>query len=166
MENRYTTILLALGSLAVGPTAAVEYPRVTAEPQKTDWPLTEEGRAYVLKPEHDRRPGRESNKYLPQLWPVVPSASFWGGTAWLDAHAKLVDYVKANAALDTLTLDSDSKMHVLDLWNDFANADGTLKKPLFTPDSIHLSLEGYAVYAERLKPLLDKFIGATAASSP
>ena len=38
-------------------------------------------------------------------------------------------------------------------------ADGTIKTPLFTPDNIHLSLDGYAVYAERLKPLLDKFLG-------
>jgi hypothetical protein len=29
------------------------------------------------------------------------------------------------------------------------------KKDLFTPDNIHLSIEGCAVYAERLKPLVD-----------
>jgi len=29
------------------------------------------------------------------------------------------------------------------------------KKDLFTPDNIHLSIEGCAVYAERLKPLID-----------
>jgi lysophospholipase L1-like esterase len=43
---------------------------------------------------------------------------------------------------------------VLDLWSDFTNEDGTIKKALFTPDNIHLSPAGYAVYAERLKPLL------------
>ena len=42
---------------------------------------------------------------------------------------------------------------------DFTNADGTLKKALFTPDNIHLSPAGYSVYAERLKPLLDQFLG-------
>ena len=46
-------------------------------------------------------------------------------------------------------------MHILDLTNDFLNVDGTIKKPLFTPDNIHLSLEGYGVYAERLKPLVE-----------
>jgi lysophospholipase L1-like esterase len=30
-----------------------------------------------------------------------------------------------------------------------------LKKDLFTPDNIHLSPAGYAVYAEKLRPLLD-----------
>ena len=65
---------------------------------------------------------------------------------------------KTNTVFDTLKLDSDPKVHVLDLWNDFANTDGSIKKSLFVPDNIHLSLEGYAVYAERLKPLLDKFL--------
>ena len=65
---------------------------------------------------------------------------------------------KTNAALDALHLDSDPKVHVLDLWSDFVNSDSTLKKPLFTPDNIHLSLDGYAVYAERLKPLLDQYL--------
>ena len=267
---------------------AVDYPYQTAEPQKNGWPLTAEERAYVVdKPEHERRPGRESNKHLPSMWPVCPSAGHWGGTSWLDTHAKLVDYVqtnigpidillvgdsitqqwgspldrgvlndawkkhfakyktinigiggdklqnvlwrldhggvaglepklivlmignnnmfftpetgiepaakgvqmcvtnlrekfsmadvivakilpchapgivfyedikKTNAALDPLKLDRDPKVHILDLTNDFLNVDGTIKKPLFTPDNIHLSLEGYGVYAERLKPLVE-----------
>jgi lysophospholipase L1-like esterase len=29
-----------------------------------------------------------------------------------------------------------------------------LKKELYTADSIHLSMQGYAVYAQRLRPLL------------
>jgi acetyl esterase/lipase/lysophospholipase L1-like esterase len=262
----------------------------TAEPRKTGWPLAEDERAYVLKPEHERRPGLEEKKHLPAMWPVVPSAGHWGGTSWLDTHAKLVDYVKANAgpidillvgdsitqqwgspldkgtlneswkkhfanyktinigiggdkaqnvlwrldhggveglqpkvvivmignnnmfftaetgieaaakgvqmvvanvrdklpkadviavkilpahapgnrfyedikktnlALDLLKLDLDAKVQVLDLTGDFLNADGTLKKALFTPDNIHLSPAGYGVYAERLKPLVDKFL--------
>jgi lysophospholipase L1-like esterase len=44
---------------------------------------------------------------------------------------------------------------VLDLTADFLNPDGTIKKALYTPDNIHLSPEGYAAYAARLKPLLD-----------
>jgi lysophospholipase L1-like esterase len=269
---------------------ALDYPYVTAEPQKTGWPLTAEERAYVVdKPEHDRRPGRESNKHLPKLWPVVPSAGHWGGTSWLDTHEKLVEYVKANSgpcdvllvgdsitqqwggpldkgvlneswkkhftdyktinigiggdkaqnvmwrldhggvdgllpkvvilmignnnmfftpetgceevakgiemctmnlrerfpaaliivakilpahapgtafyedikktnsALDSLKLDSEPKVQVLDMWPDFTNADGTIKKDLFTPDNIHLSQDGgYDLYATRLKPLVEK----------
>ena len=59
---------------------------------------------------------------------------------------------RTNAALDPLKLDSDPKVKVLDLWSDFTNADGTIKKDLFKPDDIHLSPAGYAAYAERLKP--------------
>jgi beta-glucosidase len=247
----------------------------------------------VDKPEHDRRPGREANKHLPQLWPQVPSAGHWGGSSWLDTHAKLVGYVKANpgpcdvllvgdsitqqwgspldkgvlneswrkhfasyrtinigiggdkiqnvlwrldhggvAGLDprvivlmignnnmfftpetgveaaalgiqmcarnlhekfpraaiivaeilpahapgnrfyedikktnrallslgVQSLDISPEVHKLLLWSDFTNADGTIKAELFTPDNIHLSLAGYAVYAERLKPLFDEFL--------
>jgi lysophospholipase L1-like esterase len=65
------------------------------------------------------------------------------------------DIRKTNLALDALQLDHDPQVRVLDLWSDFTNADGTLKAALFTPDNIHLSLAGYGMYAERLKPLLD-----------
>ena len=59
---------------------ALEYARKPADPQPSGWPLTAEERAYVTgKAEFDRRPGRESNQHLPQLWPVVPTAGFFGG---------------------------------------------------------------------------------------
>ena len=276
-------ILFLLGVL-VAPfeLLALEYPHVTTEPQKVGWPLTAEERAYVTeKSEHDRRPGRESNKHLPKLWPVVPSAGYFGGDAWLKLHearakavqanqgpldvlligdsitiqwgeswtkhfpklktvnigiggdktqnvlwrldhggvnglqpkvivlmignnnmfftpetgieaaaqgiemcaknlrekfpaaeiivAKILpahapgnrfyeDIKKTNAALNPLKLDSDPKVKVLDLWPDFTNADGTIKRILFTSDNIHLSPAGYAVYAERLKPVLKGMI--------
>jgi lysophospholipase L1-like esterase len=77
----------------------------------------------------------------------------------LPAHAPgnrfYEDIKKTNAALDLLKLESDPKVRVLDLTTDFTNADGTIKKDLFTPDNIHLSPAGYAVYAEKLKPLLE-----------
>jgi lysophospholipase L1-like esterase len=68
------------------------------------------------------------------------------------------DVKKTNAAMDRLKLDSDQKVHVLDLTCDFAEADGRLKKPLYT-DMVHLSLAGYSIYAERLKPLVDSLLG-------
>jgi platelet-activating factor acetylhydrolase IB subunit beta/gamma len=271
--------------VAVAAARALDYPYAPynegrMEPQMRGWPLTAEERAYITeKAEHDRRPGRESNKHLPKLWPQVPSAGFFGGDAWLRIHEGLVknvqanrgpidvllmgdsitiqwgeswkkhfpelkavnigiggdktqnvlwrldhggveglqpraivlmignnnmfftpetgieaaalgiqmcvknlrekfpaaaivvakilpahapgnrfyeDIKKTNLALDPLKLDTEPKVAVLDLWDDFTNADGTIKKELFTPDNIHLSAAGYAVYAEKLKPLLDK----------
>lgn len=272
-------VLIPLLTLAVFTARAFEYPHVTDEPQKTGWPLTAEERAYIVdKAEHERRPGREIGKHLPQLWPVVPTAGHFGGDAWLKLHEAHVRTVQANAgpvdvllvgdsitiqwgdswmkhfpdkkavnigiggdktqnvlwrldhggveglqpkaivlmignnnlfftpetgieaaakgiemcvknlrekfpdaplivakilpahapgnrfyedikltnaALDLLNLEGDPKVRVLDMTTDFMNADGTLKKELFTLDHIHLSPAGYAVYAELLKPLLE-----------
>ncbi|MCY2975024.1 MAG: GDSL-type esterase/lipase family protein [Planctomycetota bacterium] len=264
------------------------YNQGAMDSQVTGWPLSDDQLAFSLRPEHERRPGREGNKHLPKMWPVTPSAGFWGGTSWIDTHAKLVQYVQANAgpcdvllvgdsitqqwgspldkgalndawmkhfaklktinigiggdkvqnvlwridhggvagiepkaivlmignnnmffapetgveavvegvktctanlrsrfpaadvvvvnilpahqpgnafyenitktnaALDQLKLDRDPKIHKLDLTTDFLMPDGTLKQELYSSDKIHLSLSGYAIYAERLKPLLDK----------
>ena len=278
------TVIMLTGLLLLPSTSvlALDYACVTAEPQKSGWPLTEEEKAFVMKPEHERRPGSEAQMHLPQLWPVVPSAGNWGGTSWLDIHAKLVkdaeankgpidvllvgdsitmqwgaawtkhfpglktvnigiggdktqnvlwrldhggvagleprlivllignnnmfftpetgieaaakgirtcaanlrekfpntpiivvkifpahapgnrfyeDIKKTNLALDALKLDSDPKVTVLDLWNDMVNADGALKKGLFTPDNIHLTQDGgYVLYANKLKPVVDKLL--------
>jgi beta-glucosidase len=274
--------------LFVARLASFEYAYHSAEPQPVGWPLTSEERAYILdKPEHERRPGGESKKYLPQLWPLVPSAGHWGGTSWLDAHAKLVAHVQSNSGpvdvllvgdsitqqwggplekngfnqswlayfqnlkainigiggdktqnvlwrldhggvdgiyprcivlmvgnnnmfftaetgvaavahgvracianlrekfpsaelivvkilpccapasrfyqdialtnleMDKLNLEADSKVRVLDLFEEFLEADGKIKTALFKPDSIHLSLAGYDVYAARLKPMIE-----------
>ncbi len=88
---------------------ALDYPYVTVEPQKTGWPLTTEERAYVTgKPEHDRRPGRESNQHLPQLWPRVPTAGHFGGDAWLKLHEAHVKTVQANKGTIDVVLVGDS----------------------------------------------------------
>ena len=274
------TLRLTLASLLLSAALpALEYARKPADPQPSGWPLTAEERAFVTgKAEFDRRPGRESNQHLPQLWPVVPTAGFFGGDSWLKIHEGLVKTVQANqgpvdvllvgdsitiqwgaswakqfpdrkaanigiggdktqnvlwrldhggvdglqpktivlmignnnmfftpetgvaaaakgveacarnlrekfpdadlivakilpchapksrfyedilltnAEIDKLNLGADPKIRVLDLTADFLNPDGTIKKALYTPDNIHLSPEGYAAYAARLKPLLD-----------
>jgi len=278
-----TTTRTAVATLlwAVGGVLGLDYGYQTAEPQKTGWPLTDEERAYVLKPEYERRPGRENPaapKHRPDLWPVLPSAGFWGGTSWLDCHAGLVkvaqanrgpidvllvgdsitmqwgaawtkhfgqyktvnigiggdktqnvlwrldhggvdgleprmavllignnnmfftpetgiapaakgikvcldwlrdrfpkapvvvvkivpahspgkpfyeDIKKTNAALDTLKLEDDPQVRVLDLWHDMVDAEGKLRAGLFTPDNIHLTQNGgYELYATRLKPFI------------
>jgi platelet-activating factor acetylhydrolase IB subunit beta/gamma len=284
MRPDMKTFLMLLAGLAALPVHALDYPYAPynegrMDPQKTGWPLTETARKYVVLPEYERRPGRESTKHHPELWPVIPSAGFWGGTSWLDTHAGLVktaqasrgpidvllvgdsitmqwgaawtshfpglktvnlgiggdktqnvlwrldhggvdgleprvcvllignnnmfftpetgieaaargiqmcvlnlrdkfpqapvivvkvfpahtpgnrfyeDIKKVNAALDPLNLERDAKVRVLDLWGDMVNADGTLRKGLFTPDNIHLTQDGgYRLYAEKLKPLLE-----------
>lgn len=284
MRSILTLILAA-------PLLALEYAHKPADPQPMGWPLTAEESAFIAKPEFERRPGREINKHLPHLWPAVPSAGSWGGTSWVDTHAKLVTYVQknpgpcdvllvgdsitqqwgspldkgvlnaawlksfpdaktinigiggdksqnvlwrldhggvdglkpkaivlmignnnmfftpetgvaaaakgveecarnlrekfpdaelivakilpchapkvrfyedillTNAEIDKLNLGADPKIKILDLTKDFLNADGTIKKALYTPDNIHLSLEGYADYAARLEPLLKAALG-------
>jgi len=269
-------------SLAAGLACAIDYPHPSAEPQKTGWPLTAQEREYVLKPEYARRPGSEIMQHKPALWPVIPSAGFWGGTSWLDTHENLVkvaranqgpidvllvgdsitmqwgeawprhfpglktvnigiggdktqnvlwrldhggveglqpkacvllignnnmfftpetgiepvargirmcvlnlrekfpkspvivvkvfpahapgnpfyeDIRKVNTALESLDLEADPRVRVLDIWKDMVNPDGTLRKDLFTPDNIHLTQEGgYKLFAEKLKPMLEAFL--------
>lgn len=102
---RKISAFLAGAVAATAPACAFEYACVTAEPQKTGWPLTAEERAYVLKPEHERRPRTEAGKRFPELWPVVPSAGNWGGTGWLDTHARLVERARtARGPIDVLLL--------------------------------------------------------------
>ena len=88
--------------------SALEYAHKPADPQPTGWPLTAEEKAFIARPEFERRPGREVNKHLPHLWPAVPSAGSWGGTSWVDTHAKLVAYVQANPGPCDVLLVGDS----------------------------------------------------------
>jgi platelet-activating factor acetylhydrolase IB subunit beta/gamma len=69
------------------------------------------------------------------------------------------DIQKTNEALDQLRLADDPRVQVLDLTSDFVNTDGTLRSTLFTADNIHLSLEGYGIYAARLRPLVEQVLG-------
>ncbi len=70
------------------------------DPQLAGWPLTDAERAWVIRPEGDRRPGSEVGKQLPELWPVTPAAAYWPpaegeGNVWIDSHATLVGQVLA-----------------------------------------------------------------------
>jgi platelet-activating factor acetylhydrolase IB subunit beta/gamma len=267
---------------ALSAVSASDTPYSSPEPQKTGWPLSEAERSYILTAEHERRPGKETHQHLPALWPVVPSAGFWGGSSWLDVHSRLVtdtqarkgpidcllvgdsitmqwgaawqkhfgqyksvnigiggdktqnvlwrldhggvtgirpkaivlmignnnmffsgetgiepiakgiqtcasnllekfpsahlfvvkilpahapgnpfyeDIKRTNTALDSLQLSRNPQIHILDLWNDVTQPDGTLKAGIFTPDNIHLTQEGgYELYASKLKPLLEPIL--------
>jgi hypothetical protein len=280
--NRHTLTALVYSFAFTLTGSALDYPSATGEPQASGWPLTDAERAFVLRPEHERRPGAAQNQHLPKLWPSVPSAGNWGGTSWLDLHEKLVKTAKAsrgpidfllvgdsitmqwgeawkkhfgqyksvnigiggdktqnvlwrldhggveglqpkvvvlmignnnmfftgetgieaaalgiktcadnllekfpaaplilakilpahapgnrfyedirltNAALDSLHLESNPRIHLLDFHGDMLNPDGTLKAGLFTPDNIHLTQDGgYALYAAKLKPLAEKLL--------
>ncbi len=111
MMKQSLLILNLLAGVAVA--RALDYPYAPysegkMDPQLTGWPLTEEEKAYVLRPEHERRPGREANQHLPAMWPVTPSAGNWGGTSWLDTHATLVETVRANQGPIDVLLVGDS----------------------------------------------------------
>ena len=96
--------LATAASFLAATALALDYPHPPADPQPTGWPLTTAERAYVVgKPEYERRPGREINKHLPQFWPSVPSAGFFGGDAWLKLHEAHVRTAQANPGpLDVL----------------------------------------------------------------
>jgi beta-glucosidase len=64
-----------------------------------------------------------------------------------------------NAGLAALQLESDPQVRVLDLWQDFTNADGTLKAALYSDKHLHLSAAGYEVFAAKLKPAVEKLLG-------
>lgn len=68
-------------------------PGLQAGPEPAGWPLSEAGIKHVLRPEHERRPGAVEKRHQPALWPVTPTAGYWGGSKWLEAHATLVDLV-------------------------------------------------------------------------
>jgi platelet-activating factor acetylhydrolase IB subunit beta/gamma len=100
-------VAMALQTTAI-PVAALDYAYETAEPQKSGWPLSKEEEDYVIKPEFERRPGKEQNKHMPKLWPMVPTAGSFGGRSWLDTHAKLVQMVEANKGPVDVLLVGDS----------------------------------------------------------
>ena len=79
-----------------------------AEPPAVGWPLSEAETTYVLRPEHERRPGVAEKKHQPTLWPVTPTAGHWGGSKWLETHAKLVAHVQATQGPIDVLLVGDS----------------------------------------------------------
>jgi lysophospholipase L1-like esterase len=74
-------------------------------------------------------------------------------------HAFYEDIRSTNAALWAMRLEADPHVHLLDLWPDLTEADGTLKRGLFQPDNIHLTRgDGYELFATRLQPLLARLL--------
>jgi beta-glucosidase len=66
--------------------------------------------------------------------------------------------VDINACLDVLKLDQDPQVHILDLWKDFTNADGTLKTELYSDKHLHLGDAGYEAFAARLRKIVEPLL--------
>ncbi len=108
----YAVVVLILSASDLS--FAIDYPyspynEGKMEPQKTGWPLSDEERTYVVdKAEHERRPGARIEQASSTILAGGPSAGHWGGTSWLDTHAKLVDYIQANKGPIDILLVGDS----------------------------------------------------------
>jgi len=69
------------------------------------------------------------------------------------------DIKKTNVALDALKLETDPKVHLLDLTADFTTVNGELKPTLFESDNVHLTQNsGYGLYAEKLQPIVSNLL--------
>lgn len=53
--------------------------------------------------------------------------------------------------------EADPKIHWLDIGDKFINADGSIKKEIL-PDALHLTPEGYEIWAQSMIPVIDKII--------
>lgn len=78
--------------------------------------------------------------------------------AFLPDSVVHMDIQRINTALDELKLESDPKVHLLDLWSDFTQEDGSLKTPAYSDDHLHLGAAGYEIYAGKLQPLVEKLL--------
>jgi platelet-activating factor acetylhydrolase IB subunit beta/gamma len=119
MDRQLITLLALLSCSAIlADDSVLKYPYLTEEPQKSGWPLSAEERAYVVdKPEHERRPGRESNKHHPELWPLIPTAGHFGADAWLKLHEAHVNTVLANQGpIDVLLVGDSITIQWADSW--------------------------------------------------
>lgn len=116
--KRHIRLLTIFGILPLtGP--GFDYPHTPSDPQRTGWPLTPEEIAHVTqKPEHERRPGRESNRHLPHLWPLVPTAGHFGGDHWLKLHSAHVASVQKLAGpIDVLLVGDSITIQWGESWN-------------------------------------------------
>jgi len=66
------------------------------------------------------------------------------------------DIKRTNLALDALGFDAAPRVDMLDLWDDLVLQDGQLKKALFASDSIHLSEDGYELFASKLQRIVER----------
>lgn len=63
-----------------------------------------------------------------------------------------------NEALNGLKLDADAHVHMLDVWKDFTNADGTRKTELYADQHLHLGMAGYDTLASKLQIVVEPLV--------
>ncbi|MBI1346776.1 hypothetical protein GC163_10865 [bacterium] len=93
------------------------------------------------------------HKKLPEtkiVWvPIKPSGKRWA----LREVAQ-----QANALV--LVSQKDQPLEAsIDIWDAMLGADGLPRPELFKPDQLHMTMEGYALWDERLRPLLSTTAG-------
>ncbi len=78
-----------------------------------------------------------------------------------DSPAVLREIAQINAAIETFA--DGRAIRFLNINDRLADADGLLRSEV-SPDGLHLSLEGYRIWAESLTPLLRELLGPPAAT--
>ena len=94
------------------------------------------------------------NKQLPET-KVLLLGIFPRGADANDGRRKVNE--GANAIVAKLAND-DKNIYYLDIGPKFLAADGTLSKEIM-PDLLHLSPQGYAIWAESIEPMVTKLLG-------
>ena len=89
---------------------------------------------------------------MKQLRAIHPEAKIYFQTILPRESDTLASVESVNNQVKALTALYDVAW--IDLTDDFAAPDGTLK-PALTYDGLHLNDAGYALWAQRLKPYLD-----------
>ena len=65
-----------------------------------------------------------------------------------------------NQDLVNLKLDSDPKVHLVDLSSELTESDGSLLKAAYSDGRLHLSDAGYEIYTQRLKLVVEELLSA------
>ncbi len=63
------------------------------------------------------------------------------------------EYVAFNQAL-SLWCGTDEKITFIDIWQPMCNEDGTVKSHIFSGDNLHMNAQGYAIWAEVMRPYI------------
>jgi lysophospholipase L1-like esterase len=74
------------------------------------------------------------------------------------------NWIKAVNAIIS-TYGSDPRVTYMDIGDKFLQPDGTLSTDIM-PDFLHPSPKGYAIWADAIQPVIDKYCRAPSAAAP